>query len=45
MVDARSLCPNLIEVDGTFGAYTQYSKTVFGIFESYTPCRRGHLDR
>ena len=41
MVDARSLCPNLIEVDGTFGAYTEYSKTVFGIFESYTPAVEG----
>ena len=37
MVDARSLCPQLIEVDGTFGAYTEYSRTVFGIFESFTP--------
>lgn len=41
MVDARSLCPNLVEVDGTFGAYTAYSKTVFGIFESYTPAVEG----
>ena len=37
MVDARSRCPQLIEVDGTFGAYTEYSRTVFGIFESFTP--------
>jgi DNA polymerase-4 len=37
MIDARARCPHLIEVDGTFGAYTEYSKTVFGIFESYTP--------
>ena len=37
MVDARAQCPQLIEVDGTFGAYTEYSKTVFGIFESFTP--------
>jgi len=36
-VDARALCPNLIIVDGTFGAYSEYSKTVFAIFESYTP--------
>lgn len=36
-VDAKALCPNLIVVDGTFGAYTDYSKTVFSIFESYTP--------
>lgn len=36
-VDARALCPNLIIVDGTFGAYKEYSKTVFAIFESYTP--------
>jgi DNA polymerase-4 len=37
MVDARSRCPQLIEVDGTFGAYSEYSKKVFGVFESYTP--------
>jgi DNA polymerase-4 len=37
VVDARTLCPQLILVDGTFGAYAAYSKTVFGIFESYTP--------
>ncbi|GMQ93263.1 MAG: DNA polymerase IV [Acidimicrobiia bacterium] len=37
VVDARSRCPHLILVEGTFGAYTEYSKTVFGIFESYTP--------
>jgi len=37
VVDARALCPQLILVDGTFGSYTEYSKTVFGIFESYTP--------
>jgi DNA polymerase IV len=41
MVDARSRCPHLIEVDGTFGAYIEYSKTVFGIFESYTPAVEG----
>lgn len=35
--EARLLCPNLILVDGTFGAYTEYSKSVFKIFESYTP--------
>jgi DNA polymerase-4 len=34
---ARALCPDLIVVDGTFGAYVEYSKTVFSIFESYTP--------
>jgi len=37
VVDARSRCPHLVLVEGTFGAYTEYSKTVFGIFESYTP--------
>ncbi|GMR02343.1 MAG: DNA polymerase IV [Acidimicrobiia bacterium] len=37
MVDARALCPKLIEVDGTFGAYPRYSRKVFAIFESYTP--------
>lgn len=37
MVDARARCPRLIEVDGTFGAYTEYSRRVFGIFESFTP--------
>ena len=37
VVDARTLCPQLILVDGTFGAYVDYSKTVFEIFESYTP--------
>ena len=37
MVDARSRCPQLIEVDGTFGAYSDYSQKVFGVFESYTP--------
>jgi len=35
--EARGLCPNLIVVDGTFGAYVEYSKAVFAIFESYTP--------
>ncbi len=35
--EARSMCPHLIVVDGTFGAYTEYSKAVFAIFESYTP--------
>ena len=35
--EARSMCPQLIVVDGTFGAYTEYSKAVFTIFESYTP--------
>lgn len=34
---ARALCPDLIVVDGTFGAYVEYSRTVFQIFESYTP--------
>lgn len=37
MVDARARCPQLIEVDGTFGAYSEYSRKVFGVFESYTP--------
>lgn len=37
LVDARARCPQLIVVDGTFGAYTEYSRTVFRIFESYTP--------
>jgi DNA polymerase-4 len=37
LVDARARCPQLIVVDGTFGAYTDYSRTVFEIFESYTP--------
>ncbi|KAA3637870.1 MAG: DNA polymerase IV [Armatimonadetes bacterium] len=35
--EARSMCPQLIVVDGTFGAYTEYSKAVFTIYESYTP--------
>jgi DNA polymerase-4 len=37
LVDARALCPQLLVVDGTFGAYSEYSKTVFGIYETYTP--------
>lgn len=37
VVDARALCPQLILVDGTFSAYSEYSKIVFAIFESYTP--------
>ena len=37
LVDARARCPHLIVVEGTFGAYTEYSRTVFEIFESYTP--------
>ena len=37
LVDARARCPQLIVVDGTFGAYTDYSRTVFEVFESYTP--------
>ncbi len=37
LVDAKARCPQLIVVDGTFGAYTDYSRTVFEIFESYTP--------
>ncbi|MEN8239726.1 MAG: DNA polymerase IV [Actinomycetota bacterium] len=37
MVDARAKCPSMIEVDGTFGAYPQYSRKVFSIFESFTP--------
>jgi len=37
MVDARARCPQLVEVDGTFGAYPEYSRTVFDVFESYTP--------
>lgn len=35
--EARSRCPNLIVVDGTFGAYVEYSRAVFSIFESFTP--------
>jgi len=35
--EARTLCPNLIVVDGTFGAYVDYSRKVFDVFESYTP--------
>ncbi|MEZ5174951.1 MAG: DNA polymerase IV [Acidimicrobiia bacterium] len=35
--EARSLCPQLVVVDGTFGAYTAFSRKVFAIFESYTP--------
>ncbi len=35
--EARTLCPNLIVVDGTFGAYVDFSKKVFDVFESYTP--------
>ncbi len=35
--EARTLCPNLLIVDGTFGAYVEYSTAVFEIFESYTP--------
>ena len=37
MVEARAKCPSMIEVDGTFGAYPQYSRKVFSIFESFTP--------
>jgi DNA polymerase-4 len=37
LVDARALCPHLIVVDGTFGAYSEYSRTVFDIYEAYTP--------
>lgn len=37
VVDARALCPHLILVEGAFDAYTEYSRTVFDIFESYTP--------
>ena len=37
MVEAREKCPSLVEVDGTFGAYPQYSRRVFSIFESFTP--------
>jgi DNA polymerase-4 len=37
VVDARALCPQLILVDGTFGSYTEYSETVFRVFEAYTP--------
>ncbi len=35
--EARTLCPNLIVVDGTFGSYVEFSRKVFDIFESYTP--------
>jgi DNA polymerase-4 len=41
MVNARALCPQLVLVDGTFGAYTAYSRTVFSIFESFTPAIEG----
>ncbi len=37
MVEARERCPSMIEVDGTFGAYREYSRAVFSIFESFTP--------
>jgi len=37
MVEARAKCPSMIEVDGTFGAYPQYSRKVFSIFETFTP--------
>lgn len=37
LVEAKTRCPHLIVVDGTFGAYSEYSRTVFEIFESYTP--------
>ncbi|MCL1601402.1 MAG: DNA polymerase IV, partial [Actinomycetia bacterium] len=37
LVDARALCPQLTVVDGTFGAYAEYSRTVFDIYEAYTP--------
>jgi DNA polymerase-4 len=37
MIEAREKCPSMIEVDGTFGAYPQYSRKVFSIFESFTP--------
>lgn len=37
MVDARARCPQLIVVDGSFGAYSDYSTRVFSIFETYTP--------
>lgn len=37
MLDARARCPQLIEVDGTFSAYSEYSTEVFKVFESYTP--------
>lgn len=37
VVDARSKCPQLILVEGVFESYIEYSRTVFEIFESYTP--------
>lgn len=37
VVDARARCPQLILVDGTFDAYTEYSRKVFEIFTSFTP--------
>lgn len=37
VVEARARCPQLVLVGGTFDAYVKYSKTVFEIFESYTP--------
>ncbi|MCB1247135.1 MAG: DNA polymerase IV, partial [Acidimicrobiia bacterium] len=35
--EARTLCPNLVVVDGTFGAYVEYSRQVFEVFETFTP--------
>ncbi len=37
VIDARARCPHLILVKGVFESYTEYSRTVFDIFESYTP--------
>jgi DNA polymerase-4 len=37
LVDARALCPQLVVVDGTFSAYSEYSRTIFDIYEAYTP--------
>ncbi len=35
--EARTRCPHLVVVDGTFDAYRSYSNAVFAIFETYTP--------
>lgn len=35
--EARTRCPHLVVVDGTFDAYRAYSNAVFAIFETYTP--------
>jgi DNA polymerase IV len=35
--EARSLCPGLIVVDGTFGDYVGFSDRVFDIFRDFSP--------